>query len=203
MALITTSEAKSMIPMLSGSGDDSLISTLITVTDRMIAQHLGYPPATAGSASTAESTSYTLYLDGPGGRELTIPIWPVTSITSIYDSVDRRYAAADLVASTDYTLVEGQNGLVELDWDAQHGTFSEARRSIKVTFTAGWATVPEDIKHAAKLTVRHLWGHRQTAGKTTEGINGLNTSYVDPTSLPKEAKDILAPYRLPGTVVPV
>jgi hypothetical protein len=203
LALITTTEAKEVLLDVQGATTDDLISSLITTVGRLIANYLGYPPATAGAQATAESSSYTLYLDGPGGRELYIPVYPVTAIASIYDSVDRRYAASDLVSSSDYTLIEGQHGLVELDWDAQHGAWSTARRAIKVTCTAGWSTIPDPIKQAAKLAVKHHLQLRNKLGKTTETQAGGNTSYVEPTELPKEAKLMLNRYRLPTVMVPV
>jgi hypothetical protein len=203
VALITTSEAKQQIPGLTGTAEDTLLTELITITGRVFAQYCGYPAATAGAQATMESQSYTLYLDGPGGRELVVPVWPVTAVASIYDSADRRYGADELVASTDYTLIEGQRGLVELDWDAQHGTWSTRRRAIKITCTAGWVTVPDAVKHAARLMVRHLYDLRQTQGKTSQSIAGGSVALPPPTSMPVEVRELLGPYRLPRALVPV
>ena len=155
MALISTSEAKQMIPALSsGSTEDTLLTSLISAVGAAMAAWCGYPSASAGAAPTMESATYTRYQDGPGERLLVLDVWPVTSITSIYDSQDRSYRASDQVASGDFTLVEGERGLVELDWDASHGSWSTARRAIKSTYVAGWATVPENLKQAARIAVR-------------------------------------------------
>lgn len=199
MALITTSEAKELLPNLTGTAEDTLLTTLIATASRAIAYELGYPETTAGGQPTLETATYTEYLDGPGGRDLILSNWPIQSITSIYDSSDRRYGADELVASTDYTVIDGRHGLVVLDWDSQHGTWSTGRRAIKVTYVAGWATVPDPIKHAAKMLVRHLYGLR-----TTQGLaNQEGSSFREAQLMPKEVKELISKYRLPTCWVPV
>lgn len=200
MALITTTEAKQQIPGLSGSGDDALLTELISVAGAMIASYLGYPSATAGAQPTAEATSYTRYMDGPGGIELRLDLLPVNSITSIYDSPSRAYAAADLVASGDYTLEEGANGLVLLDWDATHGTWSTGKRAIKVAYSGGYSTVPDWLQHAARIVVRHLWDLRELQGKSSQAKGQSNVPLRDATAIPIEARRILDPHRLPRTM---
>ena len=203
MALITASEARMQIPGLTGTQDDAVLEELVSVAGALIAAHLGYPPIAAGAAPTAEAAAYVRYMDGPGGVELRLEVRPVNSITSIYDSPDRSYAAADLVDSGDYTLEEPNNGLVVLDWDATHGSWSTARRAIKATYNAGYSTVPDWLQHAARLTVRHLWDLRLTQGESSKSGGGVNTSLMDAHLLPKEAIELLKRRRLPRAMVPV
>ena len=200
MALISTTEAKQQITGLSGSGDDALLTELISVAGAMIATHLGYPSATAGAQPTAEATSYTRYMDGPGGVELRLEILPVNSISSVYDSPDRSYAASDLVASGDYTLEDGPNGLLLLDWDAQHGSWSIGYRAIKVAYSGGYSTVPDWLQHAARIVVRHLWDLREVQGKSSQSKGQTNVPLRDATAMPVEARRILDPHRLPRTM---
>ena len=127
----------------------------------------------------------------------------MTAVASIYDSVDRRYGADQLVASTDYAITEGQSGLVELNWNAAHGVWSTGYRSIKVTYTAGFVTIPEALHQAARMTVRALYDSRQTQGKTSQSVGGVSIGMVTPSAIPVEVREILAPYRLPRALVPV
>ena len=203
MALISTAEAKQMIPALTGSTEDTLLTSLISAAGQAMAAWCGYPSASVGVAPTMETTTYTRYQDGPGGRLLYLDVWPVVSVTSIYDSEDRRYGADDLVASGDYTLVEGESGLVELDWDAIHGSWSTAPRAIKATYVAGWATVPESLKQAARIAVRALYDKRQTISLTNQNLGGASVGLVSPSHLPDETKQLLSAYRLPRALVPV
>ena len=203
MALISTTEAKQMIPALTGATEDTLLTSLISAAGQAMAAWCGSPSASAGAAPSMETTTYTRYQDGPGGRLLVLDVWPVTSITSIFDSEDRRYGADELVASGDYTLVEGERGLVELDWDAIHGSWSTAPRAIKSTFVAGWVTVPESLKQAARIAVRSLYDKRQTISFTNQNVGGASVGLVSPSHLPAETKELLAAYRLPRALVPV
>ena len=202
MALITASEARMQIPGLTGTQDDAVLEELISVAGALIAAHLGYPPIAAGAAPTAEAAAYVRYQDGPGGVELRLEVRPVNSITSIYDSPDRSYAAADLVASGDYTLEEPNNGLVLLDWDATHGAWGTGRRAIKASYNAGYSTVPDWLQHAARIVVRHLWNLRTTQGATSQSKGEANIQLVAATALPEEARRLLAPFRLPRAVEP-
>lgn len=203
MALITPAEARYQIPGLTGTAENALLTDLIAVAGAMMARWCGYPPATVGAAPTMESTAYTRYLDGPGGTDLHLDVSPVTAIASIYDSSDRRYAAADLVASTDYTLTDPDHGLVALDYDATHGVWSTGERAIKATWTAGFSTVPHDLQHACRLTVRHIYDLRQVQGRTSQSVAGVSVGLVEADALPAEARRILAPYRLARAVVPL
>jgi len=203
LALITPAEARYQIPGLTGTGEDTLLTELISAAGAMMARWCGHPPATVGAAPTMESASYTRYQDGPGGTDLRLDVYPVTAISSIYDSPDRSYAAADLVASGDYTLTDGERGLVTLDWDSVHGSWSTGLRAIKATWTAGFSSPPDELQHACRLTVRHLYDLRQVQGRTSQAVAGVSVGMVQATHLPDEVRRILAPYRLARSVVPV
>ena len=198
MALITAAEARAYIPTLTGTTDDTLLSTLISRFDAAAAGYMGYPKQSSG-AVTIESGTYVEYLDGPGGRELTVTAKPVTAVASIYDDPDLDYTdAADLVASGDYT-VYGVEGRVVLDYDAAYPAWSESRRAIKITYGAGYgdagAPLPVAIKHAACLQVAHWYGARAHIGKTNLSIGG-QTAKLNTLELLPEVKKTLAPYGL-------
>lgn len=196
MALITVAEAKLHIPRqeAASTAEDPNLETMISRVGRIFGRWCGYPPASAGGASTMESTSYTLYLDGPGGQTLRLPIWPVSAFTSIYDDPDRDYNADDLVASSDYDT-DGEQGLVILKPSAAHGAWSRSYRAIKATITAGYTTVPDDVKLAACLMVRHLWDLKHTQGR--QSVNqGEQTAQLREETLPAAVRELLGPYRL-------
>ena len=202
MALITTTEAKQQIPALTGTTDDALLTELISVAGGLIGAYLGYPPASAGGTPSAESVSYTRYQDGSGGRILTLDVYPVAAISSIYDDGSWDYAAANLVASGDYTIVDGDAGLIILTSTAVHGSWSTSKRAIKAAYTAGYSTVPDWLQHAARITVRALYDLRNSQGKDNKSEGGVNVSFVSPAVLPLEATQILDPHRLPRALVP-
>ena len=204
MALITAAEARLFLRELSGTGEDTNIDQLIVFADAAIANYLGFPPVSAGGQATIESATYTEYLDGPTLERVSVvqlPLRPVTSITTIHDDPDWAYGAGDLVASTDYTLI-GRTGKVALVPTGSHA-WSTAYRSIKVVFVAGFTTIPEEIKLATKMLVKHWWGMRHNL--TYSSMSSQGSTVTSPTyaaggavgmTLPRPVKQLLNPYRL-------
>lgn len=202
MALVTATEARIHIPELSGTAEDTNLDTLIARVEEACAEWCGYPPASAGGTPTMASASRVRYLDGPGGRELVIDVWPITAIASIYDDAAWTWAASSLVDSGDYAILDGSTGLVLLTETATHGTWNHARRSIKATVTAGYTSAPPALKLAICLGVRHLWNLRRELGHTSvSGEGTVSVSSVDPTLLPVECLQALAPFRLPRAIL--
>jgi hypothetical protein len=194
--VITEAEAKQYIPTLTGTTDDSLLSTLITRFGGEAAAYMGYPKQSNG-ALNIESGTYVEYLDGPGGRELTVTVKPVVSVTSIYDDPDLAYTdAADLIAASDYT-VYGLEGRVVLDHDATDAAWSTGRRHIKITYVAGYtsATITSVIKHAAAMQVAHWYNARAHIGRTNVSSQGQSAALATLELLP-EVKAALRPYRV-------
>jgi hypothetical protein len=197
MALLTTTEAALGLPGYTGANEDSKLSTLIDRAGELIARHCGYPPASAGGIPTIESTSYTLYLRGRGGSRLPLGLAPVTAIASIYDDPSLAYDSSTLLASTDYTY-DGDTGEVWLLPTGSKGEWTEGYpRSIKATITAGYVTVPDAIKQAAVLLVRHWWNLRHVAGKMTAGGKNTSSSLRD-EDLPASVRELLASFILPA-----
>lgn len=203
MALITAAEAKLAIA-LTGTTEDTKLETTITRVGRIFATHCGYPPASAGGNPTMETTSYVRYYDGPtagyDGRILRLDIWPVTAITSIYDDPLRDYDSTTLLASTDYAIDDGDKGLVRLKNSAAHGYWQRAQRGIKVTFTAGFVTVPDALKQAAMMMTKHLWDLKGTQGKSSVP-SGQSSSQLRAETMPDVVSEILVGYRLPRAVL--
>lgn len=198
MAIMTAAEARLYVRGITGTGEDSNLSTLISRADAVFASFLGLPPASAGAAATLEDTTITLYLDGPGGQELRLPYGPILSVTSIHDSDDRLYGSADLVAASDYE-VYGDEFLIRLKDDSSHGFWSKERRAIKVAAVIGFSTIPEDIKHAAGLQVAHWFQGRDHVGRTNVNQGGGSIAVKSLELLP-EVKQALAPYRQAGAI---
>jgi hypothetical protein len=199
MAIATAAQARVYIRGLTGTSEDAVIDTLLARADSAMASYLGLPAATVGGDPTLEDVAHTLYMDGPGGAELRLPFYPVQSVTTLHDSADRTYGAADLIDAADYTVF-GSDGLVILDTDGAIGSFSSVRRAIKVVAVIGWSAMPSAIVHAACLQVAHWYGARDHIGRTSVSQGGGSISVSDLGLLP-EVMEALAPYRLPASWV--
>jgi hypothetical protein len=200
VALITAAEAKDLVPGLTGTGQDTRLETYISRAGALMAAWCGFPPASAGVDPTLEDTTYTEFYDGEGGLTLRLDIYPVLSVTSIYDDPDRDYGATTLVSSSDYDI-DGRKGLVHLKPDAAHGAWSDGElRAIKATFVAGFSTIPDSLKHACAQEVKRMMTGRATQGQASASTSGKSVSYRDPGLL-SETREILAPLRLPRALL--
>lgn len=200
MAIATAAQVRDYIRGLTGTAEDTTLDTLIARCDSVFASYLGFgPPWPTSGDPTIEDTSYTLVLDGPGGIDLRLPVYPVQSITSIYDSADRLYGSDDLIPSADYT-VYGDEGIVTLDADGSTGGWSKIKRGIKVTAVLGWATIPDSIVHACGMQVAHWYNARDHIGRTNISQGGGSITARDLGLLP-EVRQALAAHRLPSSWV--
>lgn len=200
MAIATAAQVRDYIRGLTGTAEDTTLDTLIARCDSLFASHLGFgPPWPTSGDPTIEDTSYTLILDGPGGIDLRLPVYPVQSITSIYDSADRLYGSEDLIPSADYT-VYGDEGIVTLDADGSTGGWSKIKRGIKVTAVLGWATIPDSIVHACGMQVAHWYNARDHIGRSNISQGGGSITVRGLGLLP-EVRQALAAHRLPSSWV--
>jgi hypothetical protein len=202
MALLSAAEARAWLPSLTGPAEDTTIDTFISRMDGIIAEYLGFPPASTGAAPTADSATYTLYSDAggypvrvaEGGTVLRLPARPVTSVTSIHIDPLWEHGASTLVASTDY-VIDGDAGEVRLKPTRTLGAFSTGPRVVKVVCVAGYSTTPGWLEEAAGLTFRHAWGRRHT-GSAPEVAQGDATVRVSVADIPPDAREILDPHRI-------
>ncbi len=194
--LVTAAEARLQIPELSGTAEDTNLETLITRVGAAFARYCGYP----GSSPTMESTSYARYYDGPGGRDLVLDVWPIVSISSIYDDTTLDFTDSQyLVSSSDYVVVNGR--IVRLKNTSTHGAWSEGAGQIKVSFTAGYATVPDDLKQLVIMAVKHWFDLRRIQGKSNTSQGGVSVGFRDEEFLPAMVKAGLSPFRLPRAIL--
>lgn len=130
------------------------------------------------AGQTLESSTDTITLDGKGGRELLVPRWPVTSVTSV--TVD----GIVLVFGEDEDFTWSDYGVIERHDDCWPTT----RRSIGIVYTAGLATIPLDLKRIAWRLAASTWDNPgglesekigDWSGKWTSGMLSGELSEAD------------------------
>ncbi len=188
--LITAAEFRGWYPLLSGASEDTAVETVIDAVGTHIARVCGYPRTDAGTW-TLEAATYTRYYDGPSRRSarcLDLGIWPVVSITSAHADPDWDYASDTLVASGDLTL-DGDRGLLWIDPNptGSAAAWVEAPRGNKVVMSAGYGTVPDDLKWLCAQAVRHAWDRRRVQGQTQHQMSGDSTTIADSNDVLPEA----------------
>ena len=80
-------------------------------------------------------TTYTDEIhDGDGGKQLVLKNYPIISVTSLYDDIDRAWTASTLIAASDYVIKKESGVLYRVDANF----FNIERGNIKVTYVAGY-----------------------------------------------------------------
>lgn len=205
MALITAAEARQYIPGLSGTGDDTKIAELISAFDSAMAAYCGYPAYdSTGTICTFEDQTYTLHLPdedlsiSDDAQIVHVPR-PLVSVTSVFEDEEWAYAAASEVASTNWVL-DKAGGRIILKPSSTHGLWSTEWRALKVTVICGFATVPEDLKLAAKLLVGHWYQLKSRHGK--QSLSGMNAQEsLRPETWPEPVLQILNRHLQRGAIL--
>lgn len=206
-------------PTLDGSRvvtrvDDDSFTVPVTVT----------VAGTAGLGTFART--YTEFYEGTGRREFRLNQRPVLSITSLYEDLSAAYGEATdafaastlLTAGTHYNLVRDAQAYAEKSrsgWVAKMGgvwtrpvmgtegllvgSAGSSNGSIKVTYTAGYVTIPADIAMAVCALVAEARRTVPSGGAMqSESFYGYSYSLADATaSLNSMAsvKSLLAKYK--------
>jgi len=158
---------------LSGTTHDALIDALIAPASEAIENACARRFAQAG---------VTEYHDGDGLNRLVLRRRPVTEVAGVWDDPARTFGDATKLASDDYVL-DAQRGFVLL----RSGTFSQGVRNVKVSYTAGAASVPDDIAQACRMLVA-AWFR---AGR--EGGDGLDARTAGEVALKFSAEPLPPP----------
>lgn len=201
MALMTAAEVRTYLPGLTGTGEDTVLDTLITRAEHALAAFCRWPAASSTAAPKLEQQTYTLYLDGPDdpddpelSRELSLMLRPIISVTSIHDDPDRGYGSSYLVSSDSYEI-DKRGGRILLLPSASH-EWSVARRAIKVVAVCGLTTgsIPEAVKEAVAWTVKAALRQRASEGRTSLTQGGQSQAFEPPMLVPLLARQAIAPW---------
>jgi uncharacterized phiE125 gp8 family phage protein len=191
VALITLAQAKTWLKIASATtSEDTLLEAMINRAGALANRFTG---------RILKSADYVEYYDGTGTSKLMLRRYPVTAVSSIYDDVNRDFAAGSLIASAE--IIIDSAGVIQLD-PAEGTIFTAGRLNIKVSYTAGYkdATdnlVPYDLQEAALLILQHSYKRHyetQRIGLNSETVGDKTMTYAD-DAIPKKAKAILDLYR--------
>lgn len=145
-----------------------------------------------------KSRSITEYRDGDGDNALYTNQWPIVSNSTNIDiriDTDRAYTSTDFpttdkVDSTSI-IIYSTKGMIKL----KGKSFSAGDQSIKLTYTAGYSTIPEDLKYACMEHCRLMW-KRETSnqiGIKSQSVEGGTVSYEE--DMPWSIKRIIDMYK--------
>jgi hypothetical protein len=195
---------------IAGSGDDALLGDLMAGFESKAAMILN-------GRVLALSTYTDVRLDGTGMELLQLPQYPIGAVTQVLETTQYQWSGATpLVEDQDYTVDYPSGVLTRIGSSTLWGMSMRAYqwlpgvRNIKVSFTAGYGTMPDDVIEAGQMCVADMYQRaKQLAGGqgqgelTSESISGARSeSYqveIDPQwGIPKTALATLKRYRLPA-----
>lgn len=140
---------------------------------------------------TFDAATYTEYHDGNYQSKIITDQWPITTVSGIWEDSSWEWGSGSELDSTSYRTVHSRYIVLNA------GYFTKAPQSIKIIYTAGYSTIPEDLKHACVMEVVRLFRNFYKAEDIgtfgrTEG--DVTTTYQTEDLLPA-VKTILAKYR--------
>lgn len=181
MSLITNAEARQYLGITT-SIDDALLNALLDSFSAFVATYTG---------RRIESTAYAQLYDGSGTARIILNEYPIISVTVLSQDLDhstKKYSSP--YAATDFFLATG--GIVELYEDI----FVELQRSVYVSYTAGFATIPGDLKDLVKQMVAKRYQDCKDKRFGMQSKNVFDDSITfDFKDLPDSGKTILDRYR--------
>ncbi len=183
LPLVTRAEYKAYMG-LSSPNDDTKIDILITKVSQLV--------------KTICRRSFVDYVNDPkleypegGASILSLEEYPILSVSSVEYSANYGNTYSELVEYTDYAVVKGMGVIKSLS----SAGFSDSVNAYKVTYTAGFEELPEDLKLAVlDLITYYLKNDAAIHSSKAPGTNTVQIEYVTTTNLPSHIKRILDQY---------
>lgn len=182
--LTTTANLKTLLG-ISSTSQDSLLALIKASVEQFAKTYTGRDLLV---------TAYTEYYDGDDGAILRVNQHPIVSVTSIHTDPARDFEAASLVPSDDiigdarsYAL-----GFIEL----LTYRFLRGMKSVKVVYSAGYATVPADLSQAVMLIVAKQFkvAEKKMFAEGSYQVGNMTVT-LSPDAFPKDAMKVLDSYR--------
>ena len=127
-----------------------------------------------------------------GGANLLVPEeYPVLSISSLEQSTDYGATYTTLVEFTDYALSKATNNIIPIGTNG----FPAMPNGYRLTYTAGYEVLPEDLKLAVMdLVTYYIKNDMAVHSNKAPGTNSVQIEYVTTTNLPAHIKRVLDLY---------
>lgn len=181
---ISLARAKSYVGIPAGiTQHDTFLGYLISSITEHVATRLGL---TAGL--TVNTYTEILDVEDYGEDQLRVSAYPLVAIESLTD--------AGTALSPESYYVHRSRRWVRL---TDHlSCFTQGRRKVQVSYSAGWASIPETILHAVTVSVGHHFNRLPKSGLETERIGAYSITLAQgDAALCQEAEALLAEHVSP------
>jgi len=180
-ALCTYEDIQLHLELTSDQSHDDTVNDLINQYTKRFCNWCG--------VSSFKSASYTEYYDGNGQSILFLKNVPIASIETLADDDSYVWGSDTTVGLTDIRIIQSGKGIYLID-----DIFTPAIENVKVTYTAGYTTIPEDLKFAAIREVGRAFKHRKDWEVVSQTLTEMQATYIDPV-LGDDTVEVLSFYR--------
>lgn len=197
MALVTAAEYKAYLGT-SGTDYDSRIDVAIAAVESKVRRMCN-----RDETNGFEAAERTHVMSGDGTEKLYLPEWPVQSIASVKmrtSALAGMPVFGETLEGSSY--VASQRGvLTRTTWNGWEGEtneqWPEGTENIQATYTAGYATIPNDLKLACFILIDAWFAAAGrgdiTLNQTTRGVD--NRAFATQDEVAMRVSALLAPWR--------
>lgn len=189
IALVSASAIYDYLGIPSGGTEESECDASLMAASRRAVEMSGRGVDENG-VSRFLSTARTEYYDGDNTNTLMVKSYPISTVATIYVDTDRGYGSDSLLDADDYVWY-AMSGTVKTD----ETLFTGGNKSIKITYTGGYTTVPEDLQQAVKELTAFYYKRNtdKRVGVSSVSVGDKNISYE--TDVPKASLTVFKRYR--------
>jgi len=179
--LCTLAELKAWLPN-QGSNDDTALQNLITNGSLQILQYIDRPHILAGVIGSLNEN-----YDGNGSDRLLPRTFPIITVTSV---------SVDGVAIPQSTTPQIMGFLFDTRRVLLRGfRFCRGVQNVAISYTAGYASVPLDLKQAGLEVFALAYRQRTHIGEKSNSMGGQVTLSFDMSEVPPRAACVFSQYR--------
>lgn len=172
-AILSLPEARKAIND-TGSADDVELAGVLAAAEKMVIERCGAVQPTVIAAEDHRDV----------GGLLVLHRWPVLSVQTVTRYPGGGLVAADDVLTGTLGYVQHDDGTLEYDFHA---------RVVRVAYTCGRTTVPDDLRHGTEQLFAHLW-------RASQNRTGLGQRAVFGGSNPTQDAPFPAGFAIPHRV---
>lgn len=181
--LITLKEYKEYAGIASTNQDD-IINSLIPKVSQLVKTYCRRSLVDYVNDSKIEVTS------GGYGSKLFLKEYPLISVSSVEVSYDYGATYSDLVEFTDYAIDSEDGSIISIS-----GDFPKMPNGYKITYSAGYETLPEDLKIAVlDLVTYYLKNDASIHSPKAPGTNSVQIEYITTSALPAHIMRVIYQY---------
>lgn len=199
------------------SGVTDYVDQLILIADASIGRYCGRFNATTGAETFSQGSRDERY-SGRGTDKILLKNTPATAVSAV--SLIDDSGTETTLASTEYRLSsDSQLGVLrrlggvgtEAAWDrafanttslpASRFVFTprwpEGFENVRVQYTGGYATIPDDLEYVATRVVAEMYRNRRENNRAqSDSVDGQGVGYRSVDEIVRRFRSMLSPYRV-------